>query len=339
MPLNKEAYIRYKIIDACIANNQKPFPSMEEIIEVCENKLGKSFTVSTIQKDIKALKEDEALGFYAPIKFSKRHNGYYYSDKDFSINKLPLQNNEIEALKNANEILQAFGGKQLNDAYHQAYIKLMSSLNEKIDTSRKSIPLIYAEQPPLHSGFHHFSDIFEAIKSKRVIQFDHISYHSAELTTPVLHPYQLMEFNHYWYVIGYSQERKDIRVFGLDRIRSEIVYPDMKFNNTRFNDVKKYNENMYGVFPLAKAKLREIKFACTPFLSLFLETHPMHQSQKKLRKRGGGLTYFSVNLITTLELVRWFFSNYTELRVLDKRIENEIQKMLSVANEESIFLF
>ena len=57
MPLNKEAYLRYKIIDDCISNKRKPYPSMEDIMVACEERIGKSFTISTIQKDIKAMKE------------------------------------------------------------------------------------------------------------------------------------------------------------------------------------------------------------------------------------------------------------------------------------------
>jgi len=35
------------------------YPSMDDLIDTCERKLGKPFSVSTIQKDIKAMKEDE----------------------------------------------------------------------------------------------------------------------------------------------------------------------------------------------------------------------------------------------------------------------------------------
>ena len=51
---------------------------MEDFICEMEIKLGKEFSESTIQKDIKAMKQDELLGFLAPIKWSKREGGYYY---------------------------------------------------------------------------------------------------------------------------------------------------------------------------------------------------------------------------------------------------------------------
>lgn len=331
MPLNKEAYIRYKIIDACINNKQKPFPSMDELIEVCEEKLGKSFTVSTLQKDIKSMKEDEALGFLAPIKFSKSKNGYYYSDSEFSINKIPLQHDEIEALKNANDILQAFGGRQLNDAYNQAYIKLMDALDVNKIVHKNEVPHIYSEQPPPHSGFRHFYTILEAIKNKQTIKFGHINYHKVDSTEPIVHPYQLIEFNHYWYVAGYSQERKAIRVFGLDRIVTEITFPDIPFNPIAIKDIKKYNKDMYGVFPYDTQAKQEIVFVCSAFMSNYIEMHPIHDSQLKLKSNSKETSKFSINVIPTFELTRWFFSNATDIEVKNLFIKHEIKKMAMAA--------
>ena len=90
MPFNKEAYLRYKIIDACISSNNNSYPTMDDIRQSCEDKLGKKFSVPTIQKDINAMKTDELLGFNAPVRFSRHHKGYYYADKNYSINSIPL---------------------------------------------------------------------------------------------------------------------------------------------------------------------------------------------------------------------------------------------------------
>ena len=74
MPINKFAYARYHIIDECLTNKRRPYPSMEALIKKLEEKLDKSFSVSQVQKDIKGLKEG-AMGLKAPIKFSKSQMG------------------------------------------------------------------------------------------------------------------------------------------------------------------------------------------------------------------------------------------------------------------------
>lgn len=61
MPANKEALIRYRIIDGLLRDKQNPFPSMDIILEKCESVLGKTFSESTIQKDIYTLRKDQGL--------------------------------------------------------------------------------------------------------------------------------------------------------------------------------------------------------------------------------------------------------------------------------------
>jgi len=131
MPLNKEAVIRYNIIDNCLTNKYKKYPTIAHLIESCNNILGKSFSKSTIQKDIKAMKEDEALGYIAPICFSRSYNGYFYKDSDYTIKKIPLNYEEIEALEFAAEILENYKGMKISDTYNSAVDKVLTSLKLK----------------------------------------------------------------------------------------------------------------------------------------------------------------------------------------------------------------
>ena len=51
MPINKSAYIRFRIIDQCLRNKQKPYPSKEDLIEACTEVVGK-VSLRTIEKDL-----------------------------------------------------------------------------------------------------------------------------------------------------------------------------------------------------------------------------------------------------------------------------------------------
>ena len=56
MPANKYALMRYRIIDRCITNPGRPFPSREALREACEEQLyglgAGAISLSTIDKDI-----------------------------------------------------------------------------------------------------------------------------------------------------------------------------------------------------------------------------------------------------------------------------------------------
>ena len=87
MPHIKNALIRYRIIDRSLRNKYRPYPSKRDIRELCEEALfgsveGQNICDSTIEKDLFAMR----LEHDAPIKYSKRDGGYYYTDPEFSIN-------------------------------------------------------------------------------------------------------------------------------------------------------------------------------------------------------------------------------------------------------------
>src|SRR3989338_5689824 len=61
MPHIKNALIRFRIIDRCIRNQYKPYPSKLEIREACEDALygtsdGENICDSTIEKDLFAMR-------------------------------------------------------------------------------------------------------------------------------------------------------------------------------------------------------------------------------------------------------------------------------------------
>ena len=81
MPINKSAVLRYRIIDECLTNTMRKYPSKDFIIEQIEEKTGKEISSSMFDKDIKGMKEM----YGAPIAFDRLNKGYYYSQDGFSI--------------------------------------------------------------------------------------------------------------------------------------------------------------------------------------------------------------------------------------------------------------
>ena len=92
----KNAILRYRIIDRMIRNKYKPFPSKQDMRIACEEALygstyGENICDSTIEKDLFAMRMEHD----APIKYNKKEDGYYYLDPNFSINDIPLTEDEL----------------------------------------------------------------------------------------------------------------------------------------------------------------------------------------------------------------------------------------------------
>ena len=332
MSFNKEASIRYSIIDACISNKQRPYPSMENLIEACERKLGKQFSVSAIQKDIKAMKEDEQLAYLAPIKFSKSHNGYYYTEQDYTIRKIALHDSHIEALKAAADVLSMFSGSRVNENFNAAVDKIFAAIHEQFPGGDKKRKVIQTESTPNHKGFEHFELLLHAAKECIPVCLVHYSYKHRDFKSIIIHPYILKEFHNNWYLVGYSEHHKELRTFGLDRIYEPKLLRH-KFIKPKENQVEMYFEHLFGVYPFTEQKLQEIEFLVNPMLSDYLNAHPLHSSQVRKEEKNYGHALFTLKLIPSQELLN-FFITYSNQLVVKKPLW--IQKQINDYHQQAL---
>ena len=223
MPPPSEAALRYAIIDRCLTNLYKPFPTMNDLKYTIERELKTSVSTATIQKDIAQMKKGEdENGYRAPIKFKRSNQGYYYdliTHPNFTIRSLGLNEKESEAIELAASVLQQFKGIKVNDSYNHAIDKLYSSLNIKKSDKDKSLTnAIQPEETTYMQGMEHFENLVKSIKKKIPVSFIHYSYDKKLFKSIIIHPYLMKESNKRWYLVGYSEEHKEVRYFGLDRI-------------------------------------------------------------------------------------------------------------------------
>ena len=106
MPANKNALIRYKTIDRCLRNRFRLW-TIDDLTEACSDALQemegitKGVSVRTVQGDLQIMRSDK-LGYNAPIEvFDKIY--YRYADPNYSINGMPLTEEDCRLLKQAVE--------------------------------------------------------------------------------------------------------------------------------------------------------------------------------------------------------------------------------------------
>ena len=323
MPPPSEAALRYTIIDRCLTNPYKPYPTMDDLKREIERELKTSVSTVTIQKDIAHMKKplDEG-GYDAPIKFKRSNQGYYYDFENFpnfTIRTLGLNEKELEAIELATGVLQHFKGIKVNDTFNHAIDKLLSAVD--IKKSDKDISLANAIQPEESTymrGMEHFETIVTSIRKKRVISFIHYSYSKKLFKAILIHPYLMKESNKRWYVVGYSEEHKNIRSFGLDR-----VYDPMPIN-TSFKENKDINlrnlfENKIGLTTIKnhdEEVPEKIEIRVSPKMANYVKSMPLHKSQSHIETDGHGEIIITLRLVPTYELIALILSYSNEMELL-----------------------
>ena len=118
MPANKNALIRYKTIDRCLRNRFRLW-TIDDLTEACSAALRemegitKGVSVRTVQGDLQMMRSDK-LGYNAPIEvFDKIY--YRYADPDFSINGMPLTEDDCRLLRQAVKMLDDDGKATLGE--------------------------------------------------------------------------------------------------------------------------------------------------------------------------------------------------------------------------------
>ena len=110
---------------------------------------------------------------------------------------------------------QAWQGAVLGSTALAALVKLKSL---GIDSDLDSIPAFI---PRANVSDVNFSVIIDAIAQKHVISFSYLS-HELESKSRAIEPFGVGTKNGHWYVAGRDLDRKELRIFRLDRIDSDI---------------------------------------------------------------------------------------------------------------------
>jgi predicted DNA-binding transcriptional regulator YafY len=107
---------------------QKPAPNLQEIVNFVSEKLGEPVSISSIQKDIYAMRYDTSLGFNAPIEYDISKKGYVYTEPNYSINQLPISEEDLQGLEIAVGILEQFRNIPAIKLFDDAISKIASTV-------------------------------------------------------------------------------------------------------------------------------------------------------------------------------------------------------------------
>ncbi|MFM7387756.1 MAG: helix-turn-helix transcriptional regulator, partial [Bacteroidota bacterium] len=179
MPHIKNALIRYRIIDRMIRNPYKPFPSKSDLREACEESLfgstyGDHICDSTIEKDLFAMRMEHD----APIKYSRKQEGYFYEDPDYTINDIPLSEDELDSIRFAVQTLQQFQEVPYFKEFGSAIDKIATRVAVAGTEGQATNAFIGFETSYASVGNQWLPLLLSAIQEKRICTFHYASFKS-----------------------------------------------------------------------------------------------------------------------------------------------------------------
>ena len=318
MPLNKNAFYRYLIIDSCINNRQNPYPSLEELKEAMKETLGE-VAERTIKADLKEMREGQALQFYAPIKFSKERNGYYYEETNYTIGKfIKLGINELDSLEFVGNILSVYKETDLFKHFEGAIEKIKNDFKFVISDKSNNQTIIFPDAPSKVEGLQNIPILINFIRKAKAIELTYEKFNS-ESKVHIISPLFLKEFDKRWYLISYCHLKKDIITFGLDRIKS-IAESREKYNFFPPKEKLDMFNHIIGITtPPVDNEIKKIKLQINKDYIGYLKNKKNHHSQR-ISELPDGNFIVEYDLVINQELYNWIIGLGANCKVLEPEV-------------------
>lgn len=334
MPANKYALLRYRIIDRLINNPYDPYPTKENLREACEEELYGSgsgrISISTIEKDLNAMRFEKNLGYYAPIAYSKEEKGYYYEEKDYSIEHISLNEEDLETIKYAAAVLKQFKSLSVFDSFEGTIDKVLDRVDVSLSDQRANIEeFVKFDAPITSSGSQWFRAIVESILSHFKVRILYTSSYGDEEKTYELEPYWLKEWQDTWYLIAYSEERGKLLTFGLDRIeRLEVL--DTIYKVRKDIDLPTYFHHALGITSGDDQKPARVILKVQEPDARYIINKAWHATQQVEQREDYAL--ITLDVLVTYELISKILSYGGAIEVLGpdkliRQITDQLKKM------------
>ena len=314
MSINKNALIRYQVLDRCFRNTGRMY-FWEHLLDEC-NKALFDFDPNSdgIQRrqlfdDIRFMESEQ--GWSIPLERYRygRKVYYRYEDSNFSINNQPLNESETAQIRSALQIFSRFSGTPQFEWVNE----LIPMLESKFGLIEQKSEIICYESNIDLRGLHFLTHLFNAIINQRVLSVQYKDFKSSEPYEITFHPYYLKQYNNRWFVFGlnFGNEVPNWNL-ALDRIES-LSETDLPYKSSEM-DWEEYFYDLVGVTRPEGVPIQEIVLRFSPEVAPYIITKPIHPTQKH-RSETEGLEV-RIKVIPNYELERLVLSFGDQVKVV-----------------------
>lgn len=280
----------------------------------------------TIMRDLDYMRDSLS----APLEYCPRKRGYYYTEKDYSIDLLNLTEGELLSLFLGHNLLLKCRGTPYERHIASAFGKICALLQDTIPLDFGFADTITFDLEPLRGKDEmvaaNFAAISTAMRRKKSVKITHYAIARDDWRERIVDPYCLRYYQGVWYLIGFCHLRNDYRFFALDRI-SEITRTNRDFQIHTDFEIEQF---MQDSFQLYKGdETHEIKIWFSPRQARWIREKQWHPTQELAEQPDGSV----ILIMTTSGLVQaksWILSFGSEARALApqslvKEIKNELR--------------
>jgi predicted DNA-binding transcriptional regulator YafY len=306
MSVNKNALIRYQVLDRCFRNNGRMY-FWEDLLEECNKALidfdpnNEGIQRRQLFDDIRFMESEAGWSISLErIRFGRKVY-YRYENLTFSINNQPLNDSEAEQIKSALQIFSRFSGTPQFEWVNE----MIPMLESKFGLIERKSEIISFESNIDLKGINFLTPLFTAVVNERVLLVKYKDFKSPESYEIIFHPYYLKQYNNRWFAFGLNSGNQIPNWnLAIDRIES-ICETSEKYKPSE-TDWEDYFFDLIGVTRPENTNLQEVILMFTSEVAPYVITKPIHPSQKHKIVSSG--LEIRIKVIPNFELERMILS-------------------------------
>ena len=321
--------IRYWAYDRCLQNRGIKYTWQD--LQKAANRDLEEHDYQPIGKtqffqDIKALR---APPWLAPVETYKAdgQSYYRYSDANYSIKKQELTGVEAEQMRSALMVLSRFKGMPQFEWIQE----LIPKIEQTFKLGERNAEIIGFEQNVDLKGLGYFGQLFNAILFKKVLKIRYKSFTSNQISEQIIHPYYLKQYNSRWFLFGKNPDYEGITNLALDRFEDNITEISKPYIEDAGYNFDEYFEDIIGVTKPVGKKAEMVKLWFSPSQAPYIQTKPLHGTQRKKSQDEGGLI-ITIEVIPNPELEHVILRHGENCKVLEpEELRVKVQERLKKA--------
>jgi predicted DNA-binding transcriptional regulator YafY len=234
--LPRIALPRIYFIDRQIASGK--YPSTGYLAKKYET------SMSTISRDIEFMRDR----LDAPIAYDALHRGYYYTEQTYRLPAGFSTAEEMLALGMAKNLLNMYRDTPIYDSANHLLESITAPLSGAKDKNWYENRIVVPPTPTsiIEPGV--WDVLTNGLRDNKVVSFEYRGTWDEGFHQRKVRPYQLLFDNGVWFLYGYAEERKDIRMFALPRIRNAVISSESFTLPEDYDYGLQNNDSNFGVF-------------------------------------------------------------------------------------------
>lgn len=232
----KPQHSRLLFIDKQIRD--KTFPNCSSLAAQWE------VSSKTIQRDIDYLKNM----LDAPLDYDARKRGYYYTEENYQLPAIALNDSDLFAIFVAEKVLEQYKNTPIYARLRSVFAKIEESLPDKVSVSssflEEKFSFFGAAQTVISSAV--WETIFISLRTSRTLEISHRKPGRQQVGNRLIDPYHVICYQGEWYVIAFCHTRLAIRTFALSRIQTATAL-DAFFTIPAGFNFKETTRSLFGV--------------------------------------------------------------------------------------------